>query len=110
MKDEELDRFIARSLEMQELDVPAPLRESVRRRAAALAVRPRPTARKRLALWGSLAAAALLVAAASLPLLFPPRPPGKKITQIRTEFSIPDKNIRIVWVQCDDFRLPDANG
>jgi anti-sigma-K factor RskA len=110
VKNEELDRFIIHSLEKQELEVPASLQERVRQRAAALAVRPRPAAWKRTVFWASLAAAAMLLAVVSLALLFSPRTPEKRISQIRTEFSIPEKNIKIVWVQRDDFRLPETNG
>jgi len=110
MKNEELDRFISRSLEKLEIEVPASVQESARERAAAQAVEARPGPWKRIALWGSLAAAALLLFAVLLPLLFPPRTPEKKIAQIRTEFSIPEKNIKIVWVQRDDFRLPETKG
>ncbi|MBN2346830.1 MAG: hypothetical protein JXO51_10620 [Candidatus Aminicenantes bacterium] len=108
MKDEELDKFVSRTLEKAEEEVPAALRDGVRRQAAAAAAPPRPW--RRLAFWGSLAAAAFLLAVLFLPPLFPPRVPERKIRRIRTEFTIPDKNIRIVWVQRDDFRLPEAGG
>jgi hypothetical protein len=110
VKNEELDEFISRSLDKLEIEVPAALQADLRRRAAAIKMTPRWTAWKRVALWASLSAAAVLLAVISLPLLFPIRTPEKKITQIRTEFSIPEKNIRIVWVQRDDFRLPAEKG
>jgi len=110
MKNEELDEFISRSLDKLELEVPAAVQECLHRRAAALEVTPRAPAWNRIVLWASLSAAALLLAVVLLPLLFPPPAPEKKITQIRTEFSIPEKNIKIVWVQRDDFRLPEMKG
>jgi hypothetical protein len=108
MKNEELDDLISRSLDKLEMEVPAAVRADLRRQAADLA--SRKPAWKRIVLWGSLSAAAALLAVLSLTLLFPPRPPEKKITQIRTEFSIPEKNIKIVWVQRDDFHLPETQG
>jgi hypothetical protein len=110
MKNDELDKIIFSKLEKSELEVPAEVRSSVQRRVAASADRPRPMAWKRVALWAPLLAAVLLLVAVSLPLLFPPQPAIKKISQIRTEFSIPEKNIKIVWVQRDDFYLPETNG
>ncbi len=110
MKDEELDRIIFRVLEKSETELPAAVRDNVRRRLAAMTSRPRQVAWKRIAVWAPLLAAAMLIVAFSLPLLHPPRPPERKITQIRTEFSIPGKNIRIIWVQRQDFHFPGTNG
>lgn len=110
MKNEDLDKFISRNLEKLELEIPSEVQDNVRRRLAALADRPHPAAWKRIVLWVPLLAAALLVIIFSIPLLFPPQAEIKKITQIRTEFSIPEKNIKIVWVQRDDFRLPETKG
>jgi hypothetical protein len=107
MKNEELDDLICRSLDKLELEVPAAVRAGLRRRAAAM-IPPKP-GWKRIVLWASLPAAAALLALLFLPLLFPPQP-EKKITQIRTEFSIPEKNIKIVWVQRDDFHFPETQG
>jgi hypothetical protein len=110
MKYDDLDRFISRNLEKLELEIPPEVQGNVRRRIAASTDRRRPAAWKRFALWASLLAAALLVLVVSLPLLFPPQPEIKKISQIRTEFSIPEKNIKILWVQRDDFHLSETNG
>lgn len=110
MKNDDLDRLISRSLEQRELEIPTEIQGRLRRRAMAVTMRPRPAAWKRAALWASLLAAASLAVVISLSLLFPPRPEVKKITQIRTEFSIPEKNIKIVWVQRDDFRMPATKG
>ncbi len=110
MKNEELDRFIVNALERSQAEIPAALRDKMRQRIAQADPRPRPLAWKRVALWGPLLAAAALIGVFSLPLLFPPRAEEKKITQIRTEFSFPDKNIKIIWVQRDDFHLSATNG
>jgi hypothetical protein len=109
MKNDELDRFISSRLEMDELKIPPALQDDVRRRIKALVDEPRRSAWSRLKIWAPLMAAAVLLLIVSLPMLFPPRPEMKKISQIRTEFSIPDKNIKILWVQREDFHLPDTN-
>lgn len=110
MKNEELDRWIVGALERSQAEVPAALRDKARQRVAQAAPRPRPLAWRRIAFWGPLLAATALIVAFSLPLLYPPRAAEKKITQIRTEFSLPDKNIKIIWVQRHDFRLAGMEG
>jgi hypothetical protein len=110
MKNDDLDKFISSSLEKLELEIPAEVRSGLQRRMAVMAGQPRRPAWKRFALWVPVLAAAGLAVVVSLSLLFPPKPTEKKITQIRTEFSIPDKNIKIVWMQRDDFRLLETKG
>ncbi|MCU0237542.1 MAG: hypothetical protein MUC72_10720 [Acidobacteria bacterium] len=110
MKNEELDRFIVSALECAQAEIPVVLRDKTRQRVTQAAPRQRPHAWKQVAFWGPLLAAAALIVAFSLPLLYPPRAEEKKITQIRTEFSLPDKNIKIIWVQRDDFRLAGMEG
>jgi hypothetical protein len=105
MKNNDLDQFISSSLEKNELEIPPEVQESLQRRVAALTDQPRRSAWRWVKIWAPLLVAALLVLVVSLPLLFPPQPAIKKISQIRTEFSIPEKNIKIVWVQRDDFHL-----
>lgn len=101
MNHDDLDRFISSRLEKDELEVPPALRK----RIAALAAPPGLSAWKRVKIWAPWLAAAALLLVVSLSLLFPPQLEIKKISQIRTEFSIPGKNIRIIWVQRKDFRL-----
>ncbi len=110
MKNEELDRFITRVMERSEIELPAALGAKARQRVAQAVPRPRSLAWRRIVFWGPLLAAAALIVAFSLPLLYPPQPPEKEITQIRTEFSIPGKNIKIIWMQRDDFQFPGTNG
>ena len=109
MKNDDLDRFLSRSLEKNELEIPPEVQESVLRRMAALANQPRRSAWRWVKIWVPLMVAVILLVV-SLPLLFPPKPAIKKISQIRIEFTIPEKNIKIIWVQRDDFRLPETNG
>ena len=110
MKNDDLDRFISRNLEKNELEIPCAVQNNVRRRIAALANQPRRLGWRWMKIWVPLLAAALLVFVVSLSLHFPPQSEIKKISQIRTEFTISDKNIKIIWVQRDDFHFPDSNG
>jgi hypothetical protein len=110
MKNEELDRFIAAALARSQAEVPDDVRNKARMRMAYMASRPRPVSWKRIALWAPLLAAALLLVAVSLSLHVPPRLQEKTISQIRTEFTLPDQNIKIIWVQRDDFNWPGSKG
>lgn len=109
MKNDELDQFISSHLEKNELEMPFAVQSHVRRRIAALADQPRRSAWSWVKILVPLMAAVMLVVV-SLTLLFPPQPAIKKISQIRTEFSIPEKNIKIVWIQRNDFHLPETKG
>lgn len=109
MKNDELDRWIARALERAEEEAPDHVREAVRRRLAAME-RAKPFPWRGIVPWLPLLAAAALLVAFSLRVMQPPPAPEKRITRIRTEFEIPGKNIRIIWVQRDDFRLPGDKG
>jgi hypothetical protein len=110
MKNDDLDKFISRSLEKLELEIPPEVQENVRQRVASLTDPPQQSSWKWVKIWAPLLAAAMVVLIVSLPLLFPPMRAIKKISQIRTEFSIPEKNIKIIWVQRDDFHLREKNG
>ncbi len=109
MDNKQLDRFITNALARSESEVPSGVRARIERRPAAGRWTSTPIWR-RLVPWLPLLVAAALIIVFSLPILYPPPAPEREITQIRTEFSLPDKNIRIVWVQRDDFRLPDGDG
>ncbi len=109
MNNDELDRWIARALERGEEETPDLVREAARRRVAAME-KTKPPAWRRIVPWLPLLAAAALIVAFSLRVMQPPPAPGKRITQIRTELDLPGKNIRIIWVQRDDFRLSTDEG
>jgi hypothetical protein len=109
MKNDELDRWIARALERGEEETPERVRQAARRRVAAMA-KAKPFPWRRIVPWLPLLAAAALLVAFSLRVMQPPPAPEKRITQIRTEFDLPGKNIRIIWVQRDDFRLDADRG
>ena len=72
--------------------------------------RTKPSPWRRVVPWLPLLAAAVMLVAFSLRVMQPPPAPEKRITRIRTEFELPGKNIRIIWVQRDDFRLPADEG
>lgn len=110
MKNDELDRFIVRALERSEAEIPAAVRESLRRRSAVAMEKRRPFPWRAIVPWLPLLAAAAIVVAFSLTVLYPPPAPEKKITLIRTEFNLPGQNIKIIWVQRDDFRLTRDEG
>lgn len=109
MDNEQLDRFITAALARSESELPAGVRAQIAGRVAA-GRGEIPHAWRRIIPWLPLLAAAALIVAFSLPVLVPPKPEEKKITQIRTEFDLPGQNIRIIWVQRDDFRLGSEEG
>ena len=86
------------------------MQNRLRRRAAAHCHAPPPVGLETDRALGACAGRGFLAIVVSLSVLFPPRPEIKKISQIRTEFSIPEKNIKIVWVQRDDFHMPETKG
>ena len=65
---------------------------------------------KRPLLWYPVSAAAAIVIIAALAIFQPfvnktAIDPGTPITEIKTEFELRDKNIKILWVQKKDFKL-----
>ncbi|MBE3144279.1 MAG: hypothetical protein IMZ61_10200 [Planctomycetes bacterium] len=97
--DEEL-RELVRSVEC---GIPQAIEEKLRTAIAA----PRPRLRKRLIrrplLLASLSGAAVILLAvlSMIPLLHDRKAP--QIAEIRTEFDLADKNIKIIFVQKPDF-------
>ncbi len=95
--------------------VPAALEERIR--AAAETTRPnrgilgrrwlRPGGfpRRRTRMLAFVPAAAVCAVAAFLLIPILKKPPVSRISEIRTEFEIPDKNIKIVFFQKPDFKL-----
>lgn len=105
MSDEKiLDEKIARLVRSVELKVPEAVDVTIR--AAAADLRPRSGfSLMRRPLWLALipsAAAILLAVFVLLPLFQKPQQP---ISEIRTEFEIADKNIKIIFFQKPDFNL-----
>ena len=106
--EKKLDEKIARIVRGIELEVPPALEAEIREATAG--IRPH-TGRFRLGkpFWLAMipsAAAALLTVLA----LLPPSPqPPSPIAEIRTEFEIADKNIKIIFFQKPDFNLFKEN-
>ena len=105
MKRDELDIRITAAVQAEESEIPAGLRRAVLRRIGESPTRrQRPWAGGFWRFWPAAAAAVLL----ALILVFPgkPLPPAEQGNQpIRTEFSVPEKNLTIIWVTSDDFRM-----
>ena len=77
-------------------------------RAEARAEARKAAERKRFLRWTLVptAATALVLAAALVsPVVLKPVPAPAEIAEIRTEFEIPDKGIKIVFFQRPDFKL-----
>jgi len=109
MNDEQkLDERIARLVRGIELEVPPALEAKIREATAGIrphAERFRLSKPFWLAMIPSAAAALLTVLA-----LLPPSPqPPSSIAEIRTEFEIADKNIKIIFFQKPDFNLFKEN-
>ncbi len=105
MADEKnLDEKIGRLVRSVELEVPEAAEARIR--AAAADLRPRSGFfARRWPLWLALipSAAAIFLAAFFLLPVF--QKPQQTITEIRTEFEIADKNIKIIFFQRPDFKL-----
>lgn len=100
-----IDKKIARLVQSIESDIPASVEEKLL--MAAETVRPFQTIRiKRLPLsFGVLTSAAMIILV--FLFLFPlfQRTPEPQITEIITEFELRDKNIKIIFIQSQDFNL-----
>jgi hypothetical protein len=111
MNDPKLDERIAGLVRSVELDVPDGLDERVRTAARSLPPKPRPASRAgRRWLWPVLVPSAAFALAAAL-LILPAlrRPAAPPISEIRTEFELADKNIKIIFFQKSDFKFPKEN-
>ncbi len=100
-----IDKKIAGLVQSVETDIPAAVEEHLQ--TAAENIRPLHRIRiKRLPLFVGILSSAAVVLAALL-FLFPVfhGQPEPQITEIYTEFEIIDKNIKIIFIQRDDFNL-----
>jgi hypothetical protein len=111
MNDPKLDERITGLVRSVELIVPDVLNERVRAAARSLAPNPRPASRAgRRRLWPILVpSAAFALAAALMVLPALRRPSAPPIAEIRTEFELADKNIKIIFFQKSDFKFPKEN-
>lgn len=100
-----IDEQISRLVQSIESDIPASVEEELM--AAAETVRPFQRIRiKRLPLsMGILTGAAMIILAFLFlfPLFY--RAPEPLVTEIITEFELRDKNIKIIFIQSQDFNL-----
>lgn len=104
--DNEMISNLVRSVQCK---IPGNVEEQVNASMAKIKTR-KPRLFKRPLLWYPVSAAAVLVIIAAL-VIFQPFvnketiDPGASITEIKTEFELRDKNIKILWIQKKDFKL-----
>jgi hypothetical protein len=112
----QLDEIISRLVRSVERDVPPAVEARIREGSEIIRPRPRFFERRRhpvrvssrrgikiLALASGAAAVVAIAALLLIPAIRKPQTPG--ISEIRTEFEIADKNIKIVFIQRPDFKL-----
>jgi hypothetical protein len=114
--DKKLDEKISRLVRSVERDVPPAVEARIREASEGIRLRQRFSggrwllagissrrAIRILALASGAAAVVVLGALLLVPALR--KPPAPRISEIRTEFEIADKNIKIVFIQRPDFKL-----
>jgi hypothetical protein len=111
MNDPKLDERIAELVRSVALDVPDGLDERIRAAARSLPPKSRaafPDGQRRL--WPILIPSAAFALAAAL-LILPAlqRTSARPIAEIRTEFELADKNIKIIFFQKPDFNFFKEN-
>jgi hypothetical protein len=102
--DERLDESISKLVRSVQREVPPALDRRVRIAATGLALRTGRRERRRPWLLALIPGTAVVLLAVLL-LLPRPAPAPDPIFEIRTEFEIADKNIKIVFFQKPDFHL-----
>ena len=100
-----IDERIARLVRSVEADIPVSIEEKLQLAEATLRPRHKILRRRPLFYVGILssAAAVLLLFVFLFPLFR--GVPESRITEIRTEFELRDKNIKIIFIQKKDFSL-----
>jgi hypothetical protein len=111
MNDRQLDDRISDLIHRMTLDVPDGLKEKALEAGRTAMTQADAHPHKRAdRFWPALIPAAVLAGAAAL-LVLPAlrRPPAAPITEIRTEFELADKNIKVIFFQKPDFNLFKEN-
>ena len=109
MTDEKkLDEQIARLVRSVELGVPPGVEAKIQAAAADLRLRAGRFWLRR-PFWLTLIPSAAAVLLAVIALLPTAQKPSSPIAEIRTEFEIADKNIKIIFIQKPDFNLFKEN-
>jgi hypothetical protein len=107
--DKIIDDEIASLVQAASAPIPEAIERRIAERSVLQAAGPRRRFRRilfRSDLWALVACGAALVAACLLLIPALRRPPSSYFSEIRTEFEIPDKNIKIIFLQRPDFKLP----
>jgi hypothetical protein len=102
--DERLDERIAKLVRSVQREIPSALGRRIREAADGLASRARRAEKRRHWMLALAPGAAVALLAAFLLFTRPPTAPNP-ISEIRTEFEIADKNIKIIFFQKPDFHL-----
>ena len=104
----EIDAIITDMVQSVEHKLPADIEESLDHQLQQIATHKKI---QKYRWWYSpaLAAAVLLMLIFMQPLVKQTSPTPSPINEIRTEFEIKDKNIKIIWFQKRDFQLRRKN-
>lgn len=109
IQNDDFDKKISRIVRSADLDVPPELERKIQTWAKEVAAHRG----RRLARWPIWVAATACASAFLLAILlvYPISPgPSQEVAVIRTEFEIPEKNIKIIFVQRADFPLLEEIG
>ena len=100
-----IDEKIAKLVQSLETDIPAPVEEDLQAKAETILPVHKVRIKRRPLFIGILTSAAVILFA--LLFLFPmlQKRHEPQIAEIRTEFEIRDKNIKIIFIQRRDFNL-----
>jgi len=104
-----LDDKIRQLVTARELDVPSALQRSIDQEIRSRLATGTKTFRRRLIFLPSLAAGLVLILLSALVLIKSPATTVPEISEIRTEFYLSDNDIKVIWIQTDNFKLRRTN-
>jgi len=104
------DQTISRLVQSVQLEIPSHLDKQVdtllkEKKASRWPIRPVWSDMRRFFLPAAALAGVIVLLVIFTPLSSPPAPQKPVISEIRTEFELKDKNIKIIWFQKEDFKL-----
>jgi hypothetical protein len=98
------DDQISQLVSARDEEIPAALQWSIRRKIHSR-LKPRNKPFHRRILLPALAAGLILVLLSALVLINPPASMTPPMSEVRTEFYLPEKNIKVIWIQNNNFTL-----